>query len=367
MLDGDQLKVAERFTRIDDDQLDYEATIDGPEVFTRPWTMTMRRYRHTEPKAQILDYQCYTREDRTDGMTVPLYRESPPMTPRRPLMRRCVSIVTVSLMLLAGAGLWWASHPAAQTADPAVWPTYRPDGQPDVQGIWHSVGPEGGSGLNIEPLENFMNRGRTGPGMVVDPPDGLIPYLPWARVRRDEVMHEHLTPNVAQVDPRTRGWPDGVPRINYYNVNPYQIIQPDGAVVILYETQHEFRYIPLDGRPQPDEGVTLWMGSSRGRWEDTTLVVEVSHIYDRVRLSIAGDFASDALRLTERWHFADANTIEHTTTYEDPNVYTQPWTVAKTIKRITDPGFELMEYSGVEGDKDAHYMVDIAKEHAEEK
>jgi hypothetical protein len=71
------MKVVERFTRIDDNQMDYEATIDDPEVFTRPWTMKMRLYGRTEPNAQILDYLCYAFEDETEGMTVPLYRESP--------------------------------------------------------------------------------------------------------------------------------------------------------------------------------------------------------------------------------------------------------------------------------------------------
>ena len=85
-------------------------------------------------------------------------------------------------------------------------------------------------------------------GVVVDPADGMIPYLPWARERRNEVSGHHLTPNPGQVDTSTRGWPDGVPRLNYYGIHPFQILQPAGAVVILYEKQHEFRYIPLDGR-----------------------------------------------------------------------------------------------------------------------
>ena len=264
-----------------------------------------------------------------------------------------------SILALASVVWLWPSDMSTRAQEPdETWPSYRPDGQPDVQGIWQATT---SGGLAVEALENVMNSGRTSSGIVVDPPDGLIPYLPWARARRDEVKQDHLTPNGAQVDTRTRGWPDGVPRINYYGVNPFQIIQPSGAVVILYESQHEFRYIPLDGRPQPDEGVRLWMGSSRGRWEDTTLIVEVSNVYDRVRLSIAGDFHSDEVQITERWHFVDVNTIEHTATFEDPNVYSRPWTVAGTITRITDAGFELMEYSGVEGDKDAHFMVDIGK------
>src|SRR5262249_14736364 len=127
----------------------------------------------------------------------------------------------------------------------------------------------------------------------------------------------------------------------------------------LYEAQHEFRYIPLDGRPQIDQAVKLWMGSSRGHWEGNTLVVDVSNISDRVRLSIAGDFASDKLKVTEYWTWINRNTIKHRATFTDPNVFSRPFTVAMTINRLTEPGYELMEYSGVEGERDAHLMVDI--------
>ncbi len=240
-------------------------------------------------------------------------------------------------------------------------PTLRKDGQPDIEGIYQGVTNEGGgSGSSLEPLPNSMNSGRTAQGMVRDTPNGMVPYLPWARVRRDEVQDHHLHPNAGQVDTRNRGWPDGVPRINYYFVNPMQILQTPGAVVMLYESQHEFRYIPLDGRPQIDNGVKLWMGSSRGRWENgNTLVVDVSNISDRVRFSIAGDFASEDVKVTERWTWVDRDTIRHTATFVDPKVFARPFTVGMTIKRLKEPGFELMEYSGVEGEKDQHLMVDI--------
>ena len=71
------LKVVERFTRTDKDHISYEATITDPKVFTRPWKIKMPLYRRVEPNAQILDYLCYTFEDRTKGMSVPLFRESP--------------------------------------------------------------------------------------------------------------------------------------------------------------------------------------------------------------------------------------------------------------------------------------------------
>jgi hypothetical protein len=283
-----------------------------------------------------------------------------------------------SVAMAVCASLWTAAteRPAAQSAGPpnfglppgvipvSTWkaPSLA-DGQPDVAGIYQAVGNEGGSfGINIEPMTGVMGRKSVTPGIVIDPPDKMIPYLPWARARRDEMRDlSQIAPTAAMVDTRNRGWPDGIPRINYYGVPglAFQILQQTGAVLILYEAQHEFRYIPLDGRPQIDDGVKLWMGSSRGRWEGNTLVVDVSNINDRVRLSIAGDFASDKLKITEYWTWIDRDTIKHRATFTDPAVYTRPWTVAMTIRRVKEPGYELMEYSGVEGERDAHLMVDI--------
>lgn len=280
-------------------------------------------------------------------------------------------------MALGGAIVWAAGYSqlAAQQVPPrreaaaapaaarGPWPVRLKDGQPDVQGYWQAAG--GGVGQSIEPMRGFMGSNAMMPGSVVDPPDGRIPYLPWARARRDEVKDTHLKPNAAQVDTRTRAWPDGVPRINYYQT--FQILQPAGGVVILYEAQHESRYIPLDGRPQIDSGIKLWMGSSRGRWEGTTLVVDVANVSDRVRMSLVGDFASDEIKITEWWKFIDANTVELRATFEDPKVYAQPWTTSRMLKRITDPTYELMEYSGVEGERDQQRMVDIPKKAQEQK
>jgi hypothetical protein len=36
----------------------YEATIDDPKVFTRPWKIQMPLYRRNEPGKQILEYKC---------------------------------------------------------------------------------------------------------------------------------------------------------------------------------------------------------------------------------------------------------------------------------------------------------------------
>jgi len=55
---SNQMVVTERYTLIDDGHMQYEATIDDPVTFTRPWTISMPLYRHVEPNAELLDYKC---------------------------------------------------------------------------------------------------------------------------------------------------------------------------------------------------------------------------------------------------------------------------------------------------------------------
>ena len=55
---SDALKVVERLTRTGPEVFTYEATIDDPKVFTRPWTIRMPLYRHVD-RTQLLDYECY--------------------------------------------------------------------------------------------------------------------------------------------------------------------------------------------------------------------------------------------------------------------------------------------------------------------
>jgi hypothetical protein len=55
---SDALHVVERFTARSADTLNYEATVEDPKVFTRPWKMSMPLYRRVEPNAQILEFRC---------------------------------------------------------------------------------------------------------------------------------------------------------------------------------------------------------------------------------------------------------------------------------------------------------------------
>lgn len=56
---SEALHVVERFTRTGPDHLRYEATLEDPNVFSRPWQMSMTLYRRQEPNARLLEYECY--------------------------------------------------------------------------------------------------------------------------------------------------------------------------------------------------------------------------------------------------------------------------------------------------------------------
>ncbi len=56
---SEQLHVVERYTPTGPNTMLYEATIEDPKVFTRPWKMSMPLYRRLEPNAEILEYECY--------------------------------------------------------------------------------------------------------------------------------------------------------------------------------------------------------------------------------------------------------------------------------------------------------------------
>jgi len=50
--------VVERFKKIDNDHIQYSATVEDPNLYTKPWTLSMVLYRNVEPNAQLLEFRC---------------------------------------------------------------------------------------------------------------------------------------------------------------------------------------------------------------------------------------------------------------------------------------------------------------------
>ncbi|MSO81874.1 MAG: hypothetical protein EXQ53_01060 [Acidobacteria bacterium] len=286
-----------------------------------------------------------------------------------------VATVTV-LALVAAAGQ--GQTPAANKAELAKhWtPSRTPDGQPDLQGIWTNytstpfevpdkgdtpglyAGDPDGSGRGTGPgfLNDTSDRELTkSRSLVVDPPNGRVPIMPWAEERRNyKLAHiqDHWENLTAWERCITRGVPGGLFPAGYGS--GYQILQSPGSVAIVYEMIHEARIIPLDGRPHVGPSVRFWNGDSRGRWEGDTLVVDITNYNDKG--SVATNVAtqrvraipqSEALHVVERFTRVDENTINYEVAIEDPKVFTAPWKVAMPLHR--EPDYQIFEYACHEG------------------
>jgi hypothetical protein len=204
-----------------------------------------------------------------------------------------------------------------------------PDGRPDLQGIWQ-VGNRASYDLEDHVARRGMPAGRS----VVE--GGSIPYQPWALERKQRNFTTRAT-----ADPLAECYLPGVPRVMYMEY-PFQIFQTRDHVAMAFEWQQVYRLIPTNGS-RPVQGLEFWMGDSRGRWEGDTLVVQVTNHNDRSWFDMAGNFHSDALRVTERYVMRDRDTIEYAATIEDAKVFTRPWTMRMTLHRQKDMP-RLLEY-----------------------
>jgi hypothetical protein len=184
------------------------------------------------------------------------------------------------------------------------------------------------------------------PSRIIDPPDGLVPYQPWAAARRNQQAIDYDTPTKPEhIDTQHRCLLSGVPRM-YTIVPSYKIVQTPGLIMFIWSEYHAYRVIPLDGRPHVASNVKLWMGDGRGRWEGNTLVVDTTNIVG-ARLTFTGDFFSDNAHIVERFTFPSADRMIYEATVDDPTVFTRPWTMRAEQKRM--PNEEVWESACYEG------------------
>jgi hypothetical protein len=191
--------------------------------------------------------------------------------------------------------------------------------------------------------------------MVIDPPDGRVP--PQTEDARKRAAEEAKRPAFRGAGASGRGtdtWLDrstfercitrGMPAAmtpTAYN-NNYRITQSPGVVAIEIEMLGGTRVIPTDGRPQISRGIRQWMGSSVGRWDGDTLVVETTNFTDKVLYR----GAAENLHLVERFTRVGPNEIDYRVTISDPTTFTKPWTLA--VPYVVT-GEEMFEYACHEG------------------
>jgi len=167
----------------------------------------------------------------------------------------------------------------------------RPDGKPDISGYYNSPN-AGGAAFNVEAGPAAVGQPAT-QGAITDPPDKLIPYTTAAKAKREELLAHHLYD-----DPEAHCLPSGIPRQTYAPFG-WQILQPDGYVVMIYEAFHAYRILPLDGRPHLPANVRLWEGDGRARWDGDTLVVDTTNQTGKQWFDMAGNFSTPTLHVFE--------------------------------------------------------------------
>jgi hypothetical protein len=189
--------------------------------------------------------------------------------------------------------------------------------------------------------------------VIVDPPDGKIPYRPEAIVRQKQNFE-----NRATADPETRCFQPGVPCAAYLR-SPFQIFQNDRAVYMVYQDVHAYRIIYLNGKPH-NAGLGYAMGDSRGHWEDKTLVADVTSFSDATWLDAAGDYHSDELHVVERYTRTGPDVLMYEATIEDPKVFTRPWKIRMPLR--LQKGIQIVEDECEEGENGRRHHVPLFKQ-----
>jgi hypothetical protein len=156
-------------------------------------------------------------------------------------------------------------------------------------------------------------------------------YDPKPSARRSELPPRYNTARMNRFDnPEDGALPDrcltlGLPEFGANAGSFRRIVQTPNGVTMFYDVgQGEGwqRNIIMDGRPHLPASIRQWYGDSRGHWEGSTLVIDVTNFSPKT------DYqgSRENLHLVERWTRTGPNTIDYQVTIEDPTVWTQPWT-----------------------------------------
>jgi hypothetical protein len=275
--------------------------------------------------------------------------------------RSWLAVGVVVVVALGAAALWTRDQAEGQPQSSA----YRPPRvvgtqNPNFNGIWQAI-----TTANWDILDHPAGPGpaarNIGAWGVQPPGKGIvegneIPYKPEALAQKRANAERRLVIDPQNLhdsaDPEAKCYLPGVPRAMYMPY-PIQIIQTDDQILMAFQFRAASRLIALkDHKPSP---VPTWMGWSNGRWEGDTLVVEVTEQNGHSWLDRAGNFASDKLRVVERYTATDPDHLLYEATLEDPDTFTKPWKISFPLYRLKESNVELIELRCIEFVEDYMY------------
>ncbi len=225
------------------------------------------------------------------------------------------------------------------------------DGHPDLNGVWQAIGT-----AHWDIQDHPASGGHPDLGAIgaVPPGQGVvvgneIPYQDWALEQKQTNLGNRLSD-----DPEAKCFMPGVPRATYLPY-PFRIVQGDRKIMMVYGFAEASRTVHMDkDNPEPAP-IDSWMGRSHGRWDGDTLVVDVAGFNGEAWFDRAGNFASNTLRVVERYTPMGPNAIMYEATLEDPNVFTRPWTMKLPLYRRLEENARVLEFKCVEFSEDLLY------------
>ena len=216
------------------------------------------------------------------------------------------------------------------------------DCKPNFTGLWQSLGTAYWDirDHSAQPGPFFqlgaLGAMPAGQGIV----DGEIPYTPAAADKQKDNFKNRM-----KLDPEVKCYMPGIPRANYMPF-PFQIIQSQRDIAFAYEYATSNRVVNM-GKFK-EGAVDTWMGTSNGKWEGDTLVVDVSGLNGNSWFDRSGNFQTENTHIVERLTFADADHINYEATIDDKTIYTRPWKIATVFYRRKEKGAQLNEFKCVE-------------------
>lgn len=253
--------------------------------------------------------------------------------------------ITRATLLAVAVGTAFAALPGLSLAQNNAARPARIGGQPNLNGIWQAIGTahwnlEAHSAEAIPEAWQLGAIGAIPAGQsYVRTNDGKIPYKPEALAKREE-----LRAGWPQNDPETACYLPGIPRATYLPY-PFQIIQGGGDILFVYEYGSANRNVHMSNHKEPP--VDTWMGHSNGRFEGDTLVIETTGFNDRSWFDRAGNHHSNKLKVTERFTLNGQNHMTYEARIEDPETFTEPWTISMPLYRVLDENAQILEYKCV--------------------
>jgi hypothetical protein len=282
-------------------------------------------------------------------------------------MSRLLLFVLVALLSVAvPTGAQWLNYPAPGTprtkdGKPNLTaPAPRAaDGKPNLSGVWlhqpTSIA-EWRRLLGSDRVDTAIKR--SVPGMELDTVSKYSVNI-FLDFRPEEVP---MRPEAAEILRRRAGTPAapgnclpmGIP-LAMLSSDPDKVVQSPGLIVIMYEADGTHRQIYTDGRGLPKEVVQpSWLGYSVGKWERETLVVETTGFNDKTWLDASGHPHDEALRVVERYHRRDFGHLDVEMTFDDPLMYTRPFSIKFTQDLLADS--DIFENICNENEKDRAHM-----------